>query len=48
MHALSIMLKFTITNIGSEMVINILASENDFTVSDATPSLESQQISRVY
>jgi len=48
MHTLSIMLKFTITNIGSEMVINILASENNFTVSDATPSMELQQISRVY
>ncbi len=48
MHALSIMLNFTITNIGSEMVINILASENNFSVSDATPSLELQQINRVY
>ncbi len=48
MHTLSIMLNFTITNIGSEMVINILASENNFTVSDATPSMELQQISRVY
>ena len=44
MHAISIALKFTITNIGSELVINILASENTFTVSNAEPSLELRQI----
>jgi len=45
MQSLSIKLSFTITNIGSEMVINILASENEFQVTDATPDLELRPIS---
>ena len=51
MHTVSIVLKFTITNIGSELGINILASENDFTVTDAVlaePTLELRQISNGY
>ena len=36
MHTLTIALHFKITTIGSELVINILASENEFSVGDAT------------
>ena len=35
MHSLTIALHFRITTIGSEMVINILADENSFTISEA-------------
>ena len=38
MHAIAIRIFFQITTVGSEMVINIMASENDFIVTDAEPA----------
>ena len=45
MHAITIVIQFTITSIGANLVINILASENEFQVTDATPDLELRPIS---
>ena len=45
MHAITIMIQFTITSIGANLVINILASENELQVTDATPDLELRAIS---
>ena len=36
MHSLFIKLEFRITSIGANVVINILANENEFTVSDVS------------
>lgn len=49
-HMLTIALKFQITNIGTNLVINIIASENTFTISDAVldTTLELRQISNGY
>ena len=50
MHQLTISLHFQITNIGTNLVINIIASENALQVSDAEldTSLELRQISNGY
>lgn len=45
MHTITIVIQFTITSIGANLVINILASENEFQVTDATPDLELRPIS---
>ena len=37
MHSVSMRVHFQVTNVGSEMVINILLSENELVVSDAEP-----------
>jgi len=37
MHSISIRVHFQVTTVGSEMVINILLSENELVVSDAEP-----------
>jgi len=38
MHAIAIRVFFQVTTVGSEMVINIMASENEFIVTDAEPA----------
>ena len=38
MHAIAIRVFFQVTTVGSEMVINIMASENEFVVTDAEPA----------
>tara|TARA_R110001592_G_scaffold360670_1_gene669485 strand:- start:549 stop:1079 length:531 start_codon:yes stop_codon:yes gene_type:complete len=49
MHQLTIALHFQITNIGSNLVINIIASENNLQVSDTElDTLELRQISNGY
>jgi uncharacterized protein len=49
-HSITILLKFQITNIGTNLVINIIASENTFQISDAEldTTLELRQISNGY
>ena len=44
MHQLTIAIHFQVTNIGSNLVINVIASENSLQVSDATPDVSLQQI----
>ena len=44
MHQLTIAIHFQITNVGSNLVINVIASENSLQVSDATPDVSLQQI----
>tara|TARA_R110002012_G_scaffold28993_2_gene90161 strand:+ start:1552 stop:2094 length:543 start_codon:yes stop_codon:yes gene_type:complete len=53
MHSITIAIYFKIENIGSNLVINVIASENSFQVTDATAdttntSTELRQISNVY
>ena len=43
-HSLIIALKFQVTSIGENLVINVIASENEFQVSDATPDVSLQQV----
>jgi phage baseplate assembly protein W len=38
MHAIAIRVFFQVTTVGSEMVINIMATENEFVVTDAEPA----------
>ena len=45
MHTITILIAFTITSIGANLVINVLASENSLIVTDATPDLELRPIS---
>ena len=47
MHSLSVKLSFKITNIGSNVVINILASENSFTVSEETDDSDTVSLTQV-
>ena len=46
-HSLSIKLLFQITNIGANVVINILASENSFVVSEEVDTDETAQLTQV-
>ena len=45
MHTITILIAFTITSIGANLVINVLADENSLVVTDATPDLEFRPIS---
>lgn len=44
MHQLTIAIHFQVTNVGSNLVINVIASENSLQVSDATADVSLQQI----
>jgi len=44
MHSLNVRLNFQITSIGANVVINILASENAFQVTDISQDTELQQV----